>query len=336
VRDIQVHPRDNDLIIGTHGVGAWILDDIGPLQELSAATNEEVYLFDVRPAIRWTTGSRDASMGQREFRAPNPPNGAYFNYFLASAPSDPVVFTVKDGTGAVVTTLRNPNVTAGVNRTVWNFRHEGATPIADPGSESAGGGGGRFGGGGPPAMPGEYTVTLRAAGQELASTFRVEADPRIEGVSQADYQVQFDAAMALRDLSSQVNLAIRACTQLETQINGLLEAVRASDVANKQEIVMAGQAALGEVQAFEATLRRPPPRMGYRQAPRLSEEIRSLNSSITSVPSRPTEAEMMRLDELEVETAQKLDELNQLMNSTIADLNQMVGSFPRIMVERPE
>jgi hypothetical protein len=275
-------------------------------------------------------------MGQREFRAPNPPNGAYFNYFLASAPSDPVEFTVRDGTGAVVTTLRNRDVTAGVNRTVWNFRHEGATPVAAPGSGSPGGGGGRFGGGGPSAMPGEYTVTLRAAGKELQSTFRVEADPRIEGVSQADYQAQFDAAMALRDLSSQVNLAIRACTQMETQINGLLEAVRASDVANKQEIVTAGQSALEEIQAFEATLRRPPPRMGYRQAPRLSEEIRSLNSSVTSVPSRPTEAEMLRLGELEAETAQKLGELDQLMSTTIADLNQMLGSLPRIMVQRPE
>jgi len=185
-------------------------------------------------------------------------------------------------------------------------------------------------------MPGEYTVTLRAAGRELESTFQVEGDPRIEGVSQADYQAQFDAAMALRDLSSQVNLAIRACTQMETQINGLVEAVRASDVTNRQEIVTAAQAALEAIRNFDATLRRPPPRMGYRQAPRLSEEIRSLTGSITSVPSRPTEAEMLRLGELEAETAQKLDELDQLMDTTIGDLNQMVGSFPRIMVERPD
>jgi hypothetical protein len=334
VRDIQVHPRDNDLIIGTHGVGAWILDDIGPIQELSAAMSEDVYLFDVRPAVRWTTGSRDASMGQREFRAPNPPNGAYFNYFLASAPSDPVVFTVKDGSGAVVTTLRSRDATAGVNRTVWNFRHEGATPIATPGA-GAPSGGGRFGGGGPPAIPGDYTVTLDVEGNELEKQFTVEADPRVEGVSEADYRAQLDAAMELRDLASQVNLAIRACTQVQTQIEGLIEAVQASEAANKREIVESARAALEEIQTYEATLRRPPPRMGYRQAPRLSEEIRSLTSSISSVPSRPTEAEMLRLGELEAETAQKLAELEQLMSSTIGDLNQMVGAFPRIMVERP-
>jgi hypothetical protein len=336
VRDIQVHPRDNDLIIGTHGVGVWILDDVGPLQELASAMTEEAFLFEVRPAVRWVSGSRDASMGQREFRAPNPPYGAYFNYYLAETPERPVVFTVKDEANAIVTTLRSRDATAGVNRTVWNLRHEGATPIDPPGSGAPGQTGGRFGSGfGPPAIPGEYTVTLQAAGTELEAAFVVEGDPRVQGVSQGDYRAQLEAALALRALASQVNVAIRACVQTQTQIEGLTEAVRASDAGNRQEIMETAQAALEEVRAFEATLRRPPPRMGYRQAPRLSEEIRSLTGSITSVPSRPTEAEMLRLGELEAETAQKLDELSRLMETTIGGLNQMVRSFPRILVGVP-
>ena len=35
VNDLVIHPRDNDLIIGTHGRGAWILDQINALQEFT-------------------------------------------------------------------------------------------------------------------------------------------------------------------------------------------------------------------------------------------------------------------------------------------------------------
>jgi photosystem II stability/assembly factor-like uncharacterized protein len=335
VRDIQVHPRENDLIIGTHGIGAWILDDIGPLQELAEAIREDVYLFGVRPAALWQSGSRDASFGQREFRAPNPPSGAYINYHLAEKPDEPVVITVKDRSGQVVRTLRNPNATAGVNRTVWNLRHEDPTPIStEEGGGPGGGGFGGFGRFGPAALPGEYTVAVRAAGKELEVSFQVEPDPRVD-VSRADYQAQFAAGLTLRDLSSQVNLAIRACTELDRQLVELIHAVRAADeVENKQEIMTAAETALDEVRAFEATLRRPPPRMSYRQAPRLSEEIRSLTGSVGSVASRPTQAEMVRLAELEAQAAERLGALDQLIGTTINDLNQMIGSYPRILVER--
>ena len=50
VDDIAVHPRDNDLIVGTHGRGIYIIDDITPLQQLTDKVLDfEVTLFDVRP-----------------------------------------------------------------------------------------------------------------------------------------------------------------------------------------------------------------------------------------------------------------------------------------------
>jgi len=82
VDDIVIHPRDNDLIIGTHGRGAWILDDISPLMEISEdLVASDVHLFPVRRATifnvyspqGWTPGS---------FAAPNPPFGAMIRYHL--------------------------------------------------------------------------------------------------------------------------------------------------------------------------------------------------------------------------------------------------------------
>ncbi len=54
VDDVLVHPRDNDLVLATHGRSIWILDDITPLQQMTEAiTTADAHLFDVRPATAW-------------------------------------------------------------------------------------------------------------------------------------------------------------------------------------------------------------------------------------------------------------------------------------------
>ncbi len=56
IDDILVHPRDNDLIVGTHGRSIWIIDDITPLQQMTdAVTTADAHLFDVRQATAWAT-----------------------------------------------------------------------------------------------------------------------------------------------------------------------------------------------------------------------------------------------------------------------------------------
>ncbi len=95
VRDIKVHPRDNDLIIGTHGRGAWILDDIAPIQGLADAMSASCTLFDVRRATRWESWSKDSNLGTSTWQGENPPAGAFINYYLA-ADASPVTITIAD------------------------------------------------------------------------------------------------------------------------------------------------------------------------------------------------------------------------------------------------
>jgi len=82
VRDIQIHPRDNDLLLATHGRGLYIMDDITALQQLEAAKGSDVAVFDVRPAVRWNMWSRDGNLGQKTWRGENPPQGALITYYL--------------------------------------------------------------------------------------------------------------------------------------------------------------------------------------------------------------------------------------------------------------
>ena len=70
VDDILIHPRDRDLIVGTHGRSIWIADDITPLEQLKPSAITTIVLFDPRPAMQWKNdpqAQRHAT--NREFQA---------------------------------------------------------------------------------------------------------------------------------------------------------------------------------------------------------------------------------------------------------------------------
>ena len=144
VRDIAIHPRDNDIIVATHGRGIYILDDAAPLQQIATAMKSDAYLFPIRPAIRWAGGGGSFRQNERDWIAPNPTPGAWINVYLRTAPSGPVTITIADKAGKTVRTIRARGE-AGVNRFVWNLR------LRHPGAARGGAGRRRRGAGGRPA-----------------------------------------------------------------------------------------------------------------------------------------------------------------------------------------
>jgi photosystem II stability/assembly factor-like uncharacterized protein len=190
IDDILVHPRDNDLIVGTHGRSIWIIDDISALQQLSdAVTSSDAHLFDVRPATRWMNDIQKASgLGaDKHFRGSNPLGGTAISYYLKSAPSGDVKITISNLRGDVIREMDGTKF-AGINRVQWNL-----SPNAPP-SQGRGGGGGFGGGGGggrggrgggaaqfvnPGAVDaGTYVVKVAVGGKELMKTVLVEEDQR--------------------------------------------------------------------------------------------------------------------------------------------------------------
>ncbi len=187
IDDLLVHPRDNDLIVGTHGRSIWIVDDITPLQQLGdQAMGTDAHLFDVRPATRWVEDimlARGAG-GARHFRGANPPGGTAISYYLTAAPSGDVKIQITDMNGAVIRDLPGTKE-AGLNRVQWNLsRNPPPQPEGQEGRGGRGGGGGGRGGrGGGPAFvnpqavdPGTYIVKLSVGGKEFVKAVVVEPD----------------------------------------------------------------------------------------------------------------------------------------------------------------
>jgi hypothetical protein len=178
VDDVMVHPRENDLIVATHGRSIYILDDITALQQMNEkVTQADVHLFDVRPGVQWKTDvtlSRSIG-GAKHFRGANPLDGAAISYYLKSAQAGDVKIVISDVAGKVVRSL-DGTPAAGLNRVQWDFRT--APPARPAGSERMGGGGG-FGGRllqGQPVEPGTYLVKLTVGGKDYTTTIVIDSD----------------------------------------------------------------------------------------------------------------------------------------------------------------
>jgi len=199
VRDFVIY--GNDLIVGTHGRGIWVIDDISPLRQVSdEVLQADAYLFQPADAVAVRQGGDDGTPVQRdEPQAPNPPEGAVIDYWLKSDATAPVTLEILDAAGTVLRTYSSrpaaapaargqagiPRVSplwqpvsepfstsSGIHRVVW--RPVGPPP---PGAGGGGGGGGGFRRPGP-LLTGTFTARLTVNGQALTRTFRVLPDPR--------------------------------------------------------------------------------------------------------------------------------------------------------------
>ncbi|HEX3704780.1 MAG TPA: hypothetical protein VHU82_15735, partial [Vicinamibacterales bacterium] len=328
VRDIQVQPRENDLLVATHGRGLYVMDDITALQHVGEAMKTDAELFDVRAATRWNLWGKDGNLGQAVWKAPNPPEGAIIDYYLKADQKDDPIVTIADKAGKTIRTLRNAPKKAGVNRVTWDLRYDGPHQIAGAAEDEENPY--RFAGG-PYVIPGDYTIKIHAAGRELTKTVKVAMDPRVP-VSTADLQTQLDAALTLRDMMSKANLAIEHANSLIEQLSALSNRLKKQpgSAALQKEVA----AALDTVTKLrDEQLTRPYPSMGYRQYPRVSEEIRSLSGSVSRAQAKPTDPESGRMKELTAELDKDVAALNQIVGGPISAINETMRSAPFIITE---
>jgi photosystem II stability/assembly factor-like uncharacterized protein len=193
VWDLAIQERWNDLVVGTHGRGVYILDDLSALEHLAAAkASGDAYLFPARNEIAFSLdGSRNSGMGSTGFEGQNPEHGVRLAYLLNSVPDGAKAkLEIVDAAGRVVRELA-ANTKPGLYRPVWDMRVgaplTGAVTSAPaaPARGQGGGGFGGFGGGAArqyPAVPGSYTARLvitPASGTPtiLTRKFTLLADP---------------------------------------------------------------------------------------------------------------------------------------------------------------
>jgi photosystem II stability/assembly factor-like uncharacterized protein len=172
IDDVLVHPRDNDLVLSTHGRSVYIMDDITVLQDYSEEIlNEPVHLFEPREAVLWKRDARQSRSvtGDKTWRGESAPAGTAISYWLAAEASG-VEITITDAVTGDVFRHMDGSGHMGTNRVQWNLRGD------RPENGQQGGGGFGRGNQGPMAQPGIYRVTLTVNGQSYEQNVTVVED----------------------------------------------------------------------------------------------------------------------------------------------------------------
>src|SRR5262245_5633545 len=340
IYEITLHPRDNAMILATHGRGIWILDDLTPLQQYSKARATEAYLFESKPAQQKNlAGDRNREWeGDMQFLGINPDPGAAINYYLKS-PAKSHSLVVKDSAGSVVreifADIIKGKTEAGVDTINWDLRVEPLTPPRTQPQGQGGGGGGGFGGGGlngPFVHPGKYQLTLKVDGKELAKEdISVEGDSEIT-IAEADRRAMFETAMELHGMQRVFNEASDRVAAMNESIRTMQQALK----ENKES----PEVLKTRVEEFSKRLEPVTRRFGINQggagegaseggfasqSQSLRFRLSGLKGGVMASTSRPTETQ-----------SRQVPGLRSLMDKAIQEANKLIAELPALQKEMAE
>jgi photosystem II stability/assembly factor-like uncharacterized protein len=335
VYEIAIHPRDNALLLATHGRGIWILDDLAPLQQFAQAAASDAYLFPPPPAVqRRPAANRSREFeGDQKFLGENPRPGAIAYYLKSDAKE--VRVTIRDSAGRVVRELAGADTQdgtkAGINVVYWDLR---VPPLPGP-QEAAG----FFGAGtqGPWVLPGRYRVSLRVDGKAVAAnggvlerTLVVEGDPDIQ-ISQADRQAWFETSSELHAMHGRANALVEVLNQMSQQMGEIRAAVGAV-----REVPADLKARVDSVGSALDSLRRRIAGGGFGggggAGAALRGRIVQLKGQVMGSTSLPTEVQQRQLRELRAALPQAGADVNGLVSRFASLLDELGrnGIYPKV------
>jgi hypothetical protein len=241
IRDLVI--KDDDVALGTHGRGFWILDDITALRQWNEkAATDAVTLFkpQVATRVRYSMYT-DTPVPPDEPWAENPPDGAVINYHLKNDVSGPVTLEVLTLAGRVVRKYSStdpvepvrdqgnwpwywfrpttvPSTRAGLNRFAWDLHFAppagaacslpiSATPFNTKCEPE-----------GPWVAPGQYTARLTVEGKSYTQSFAVRMDPRVK-TPQVALAKQYSLSLALYDGAAEAPARGAEARALAAQLN---------------------------------------------------------------------------------------------------------------------
>jgi len=324
-----VQEHFNDLVVGTYGRGFWILDDLTPIQQMKQEVRDaNASLFPPRPTYRFRPSVTPVTMSDDPSAGQNPQYGAAITYYLKSAPSGDVKVKIEDAKGQLVRTL-NPTKNIGLNRITWNLEGEQTTevrmrtsPEYAPDIKLGPDGTRNAPGAGRASIllpPGNYTVKLLVAGQELSQPLIVKKDPNSGGT---DADIAAQNAMML-ELWKDIDTAARMINQIEV-LRSQLEKV---DVPAVKSAVDGFDKKLIEIE--ENLIQRKLTGQGQdavRWPPKLLTKINYLANGLASGDFGPTKQQR----EVQALLKQQLAEQKQRMDEV---LKQDLPAFNKVLAD---
>jgi photosystem II stability/assembly factor-like uncharacterized protein len=314
--------EERDLVIGTHGRGFYVLDDINVLRQASAEiTTTALHIFEPTNPLR----GLDRNVA--------------FDYYLAKD-ADEVKIDILDAQGQVLRsftgtakdTPRPQNeegggffgfqqprvgVKKGMNRFAWDLRQQGAEVF--PGMIMWAAQPQR----GPASPPGTYSVRIAANGETKTRAFSVAVDPRLvaDGITEAHLLEQFKLSTRVRDKVTEANASVVKIRAIRDQVNKALDKVsprRKSEIQTLADNLMKPLTVIEE-EVYQVRNRSSQDPLNYPI--KLNNKIAALMGVIESSDNRPTQQTYEVFDELSKELDAQLQKMNATLKSELPRLN---------------
>ena len=334
VRDIAVHPRENDLIIGTHGRGIWILDDIQPLQKMNPEVlANDFHLFGIRPASIYQISSSGEPSSRPVYSGKNPNYGMILTAYFREKPKEKPKVLIKDAEGETVHEFTLPT-REGILRQAWNLQ---VVPKTKDGKvvKPTGIGFTAL----PVVFPGDYTVELTADGKTLSQAAMINPDPRIS-ISREDYQAIVDAQVQVITISKKYSMAVTEANRIRSEL-GKLDKTMQDKKDTPPEVTKDVNEFRDKFQILADKIM--PKVIGYKVPSKvalrggyLSQQLMFLGMWVSSYPSAPTEVMLAATKESNDEVDSLIDLLNEFILADIPALNMILEANELKPVKAPK
>jgi photosystem II stability/assembly factor-like uncharacterized protein len=342
MRDLWIH--DDDLIVATHGRSFWILDDITPLREASAALASSVHLFTPAPAYRVPRDTySDTPPPPDEPFGTNPPDGAVIDYYLPAAAAGPVTLEILDAQGKLVRSFsstdkpeataeelqkqliplywirpfRQLSTDAGMHRWVWDLHYPAPTvthhdfPISAIPHDTP-----RYPRG-PSVLPGTYTVRLTVDGKTLSAPLAVKMDPRVK-IPPAALENKFQTEARLASILSESSDAVFHAKSIQEQLEQMSPQANASTKDAMEAFHKKLTALLGASGGMFA-----PPSEEVTLI-RVNGQASSLYGQVWQVDAEPTASQREALGAIERDSADVLKRWHEIKSADLPALNRLL------------
>lgn len=329
VLDLAVHPRDNDLIIGTHGRGIYILDDITPLRKLSRETaGTKFQLFDVLPGYQYHTqywAGPFTSSGDAMYRGKQREYGAILTYLVNPPDSvramedtpkeNKLKIEILDG-DKVIRVIKGL-ARKGLNRIAWDLsRGQFHTPSSADSTDLENSG--IF------VTPGVYKVRVQYDGNEYFQNIDVKPDPRYTPDTEGRKQTQ-ELAMKTGRLMETAATMYKQLQETKKAIKTVSDFMKNLDTAKASDLKKSGDELQKKLTVFERKIEPDNDRQGFDDFEDvIMPEINGLLYAVTSNYGAPVEGNRIKYDKIRKRMDALTKEFNELYEKETAAYQKKV------------
>lgn len=316
VRDLAIHPRDQDLIIATHGRGIYILEDLSALRSLTREVlAQEVAFLPSKPAVMLIPVSIQDFPGDDEFVGRNPSEAATITYWLQKRHMfGDLKLEVYDDQGELVATLPGGK-RKGINRVAWPMRL--AAPKM-PGGNSVIMSAGSFLG--PRARAGTYTVKLIKGDKTLESKVELVPDPRSTHTAE-DRALQHTTVMALYGMLERLTWLDESAVAAR---DGLRQ--RAAGLPKADKLRAQIEKLAGDLDRFHASLVATGEGGWMSGEEQLREKLGALYGGVNGYDGRPTKSQLDETKLVSGRVDQAVARLEGIGNGELAAVNKALAA----------